>query len=81
MLDLATRRVLITAQNHGFAVEEESLRSLGVESSHVSLYDSSVEGFVDQKRGVIAVQFHPEGCPGPHDADYVFDELLRIMGL
>ncbi|MFW5833928.1 MAG: glutamine-hydrolyzing carbamoyl-phosphate synthase small subunit [Pseudomonadota bacterium] len=77
--DLATGRVEITSQNHGFAVEAESLPA-GVAVSHLSLFDNTVEGLVVEGRPVFSVQYHPEASPGPQDSAYLFDrfdDLLR----
>src|SRR5690606_25762232 len=60
-------RVVITSQNHGFAVRPESLDPARVEQTHVSLFDGSLEGFRLRDRPVFGVQFHPEAGPGPHD--------------
>ena len=64
VLERTTDRVLVTAQNHGFAVKP----STGREASHVSLYDGTVEGLEFPELGARSVQFHPEAGPGPHDA-------------
>ncbi len=71
--DLRTGRVLITAQNHGFAVEESSLPA-GAAVTFRSLNDRTLEGFDLPDLGVRAVQFHPEAGPGPHDARFLFEE-------
>ncbi|NOT02081.1 MAG: glutamine-hydrolyzing carbamoyl-phosphate synthase small subunit [Phycisphaerales bacterium] len=75
----ATGRVEITSQNHGFAVDEASLRSVGGEVTHVNLNDGTVEGFAAPDRAVLAVQYHPEASPGPHDATYLFDRFVDMM--
>jgi len=76
--DLATGRVLITSQNHGFAVSKEDLGSISdVVLSHVSLNDGTVEGFRSEKLRLLSVQFHPEAAPGPSDAQYLFDEFVK----
>jgi carbamoyl-phosphate synthase small subunit len=77
--NLLTGRVEITSQNHGFAVSEDSLRSAGLEQTHVNLYDSTVEGFRDRERPIFAVQYHPEAAPGPHDAGYLFDCFRQML--
>jgi carbamoyl-phosphate synthase small subunit len=72
-----TGRVEITSQNHGFCVEPHSLERAGGSVSHVNLNDGSLEGFVHPDRRIMAVQFHPEASPGPHDASYLFTEFTR----
>ena len=70
--NLLTGRVEITSQNHGFAVEVESLKAIGLEPTHMNLYDQTNEGFRHRERPIFAVQYHPEAAPGPHDAAYLF---------
>jgi carbamoyl-phosphate synthase small subunit len=84
VLDLTTGKVEITAQNHGYAVDPESLRSdaaddarRGLSITHVNLNDGTVEGFQHPGLDVVAVQYHPEAAPGPHDAAYLFDRFLE----
>jgi carbamoyl-phosphate synthase small subunit len=75
--DLRTGRVHITSQNHEFQVEADSLPpGSGFYVSHVNLNDGSVEGLAHRERRVFSVQFHPEGCPGPQDNQYLFDYFL-----
>jgi carbamoyl-phosphate synthase small subunit len=71
VLDLATGKVEITSQNHGFAVDPASLPS-GVEVSHTNLFDGSVAGLRVNGRPIFSVQYHPEASPGPHDSAYLF---------
>lgn len=72
-------RVEITSQNHGFAVDEASLRAVGGTPTHINLNDGSLEGFVHREHGLAALQFHPEASPGPHDASYVFERFARAV--
>jgi carbamoyl-phosphate synthase small subunit len=75
---LETGQIEITSQNHGFAVDPKSLPE-DVAVTHVNLYDGTVEGLRHRNRPVFCVQYHPEASPGPHDADYLFDEFLQLV--
>ena len=76
--DLETRQVLITSQNHGFAVDANSLPA-NCEVTHVSLFDGSLQGFRRTDRPAFCFQGHPEASPGPHDMAYLFDRFIRMM--
>jgi carbamoyl-phosphate synthase small subunit len=77
--NLLTGCVEITSQNHGFAVDAESLDGTKIEVTHINLNDNTLEGFRHKELPVLAVQYHPEASPGPHDARYLFDEFRRLM--
>ncbi|WP_062063572.1 glutamine-hydrolyzing carbamoyl-phosphate synthase small subunit [Cellvibrio sp. OA-2007] len=76
--DLATKRVMITAQNHGFAVEESSLPS-NLKATHKSLFDGSLQGIHRTDKPAFSFQGHPEASPGPHEADILFDHFIELM--
>ncbi len=76
--DVTTGKVEITSQNHGFAVDVESLRGLA-ELTHVNLNDNTVEGLTHTKEPLFSVQYHPEASPGPHDAQYLFRRFVDLM--
>lgn len=75
-----TGKVEITSQNHGFAVDVDSLKNAGGQPTHINLNDNTLEGFRHATHPIFAVQYHPEASPGPHDATYLFDcfqEMIR----
>ena len=77
--DLATGRVEITAQNHGFSVDPTSVAKLGLEETHVNLNDGTSEGMRHRELPIFSVQYHPEASPGPHDAHYLFHRFIDLM--
>jgi carbamoyl-phosphate synthase small subunit len=76
--DLDTGRVMITSQNHGFAVDTATLPA-SVRVTHVSLFDGSLQGFTRTDRPAFCFQGHPEASPGPHDVDNLFDRFVALM--
>ncbi|MBI1911560.1 MAG: glutamine-hydrolyzing carbamoyl-phosphate synthase small subunit [Deltaproteobacteria bacterium] len=76
--DLLTKKVEITSQNHGFAVELESLNGIA-ELTHINLNDRTVEGIAHKKLPIFSVQYHPESSPGPHDSQYLFKRFTDMM--
>jgi carbamoyl-phosphate synthase small subunit len=77
--EIRSGRVEITAQNHGFAVDPDSLKASEVEFTHTNLNDGTLEGFRHRRDPLMAVQYHPEAAPGPHDSFHLFDEFLQMI--
>ncbi|OLD61302.1 MAG: carbamoyl phosphate synthase small subunit [Ignavibacteria bacterium 13_1_40CM_2_61_4] len=77
--NLLTGNIEITSQNHGFAVDPESLDPASVEITHVNLNDGTNEGFRHRELPIFCVQYHPEASPGPHDSDYLFGQFVEMM--
>ena len=78
VIDLATRTVAITSQNHGFAVDPESLPA-GCHATELNLNDGTVESFAVDGRPILSVQYHPEAAPGPHESSRLFDRFLDSL--
>jgi carbamoyl-phosphate synthase small subunit len=78
VMDLTTRKVEITSQNHGFAVDVGSLEGKAV-LSHVNLNDQTVEGMRHDRLPIFSVQYHPEASPGPNDPSYLFERFVKLM--
>jgi carbamoyl-phosphate synthase small subunit len=76
--DLDSGRVMITSQNHGFAVDPSTLPA-NAKVTHVSLFDGSLQGFARTDRPAFCFQGHPEASPGPHDVDYLFDKFVKLI--
>ena len=79
VMNLLTKKVEITAQNHGFCVDPDSLPSSDVEITHLNLNDHTNEGLRHRSLPLFSVQYHPEASPGPHDARYLFDDFVSMM--
>jgi carbamoyl-phosphate synthase small subunit len=77
--NLLSGRVEITSQNHGFAVDLNSIADPAVELTHINLNDNTLEGLRHPQLKAFSVQYHPEASPGPHDADYLFDEFMGLV--
>ena len=77
--DLATGRVEITSQNHGFSVDPASVEKAGLVETHVNLNDDTSEGMRHRELPVFSVQYHPEASPGPHDSHYLFQRFVSLM--
>jgi len=76
--DLRSGRVHITSQNHGFALDAESVEKSSAIITHLNLNDNTVEGITHKEMPILSVQYHPEACPGPHDNKYIFNEFARM---
>ncbi len=76
--DMASGKVIITSQNHGFAVDADTLPATA-RITHVSLFDGSLQGFELTDKPAFCFQGHPEASPGPHEADYLFDKFITMM--
>ena len=79
VMNATTKKVEITAHNHGFAVDPDSLPSSQIELTHWNLNDQTLEGFRHRSLPVFCVQYHPEASPGPHDSHYLFGEFTKMM--
>ncbi len=72
-------KVEITSQNHGFALQEDSLVAQGTQITHLNLNDQTIAGLAHRELPIFSVQYHPEASPGPHDADYLFAQFIHLM--
>lgn len=80
--DLATGKVQITSQNHGYCVRLEDVKGVvggGIVATHLNLNDGTLEGMENRERRWFSVQYHPEASPGPHDSNYLFDRFMKLM--
>jgi len=79
VMDLKTEKVEITAQNHGFCVDLDSLKHHNIEVTHINLNDKTCEGIRHKDHPIFSVQYHPESSPGPHDSDYLFQRFYDLI--
>ena len=79
VMDLKTKKIEITSQNHGFIVDVESLSKDDVEVTHINLNDKTLEGLSHKKHKLFSVQHHPENSPGPHDSSYLFERFYDLI--
>ena len=77
--DLATGKVYISSQNHGYVVDMASLDPKVAEPAFVNVNDGTNEGLIYKGKNIFTVQFHPECCPGPQDSGYLFDRFIEMM--
>ncbi len=77
--DLKTGKVFISVQNHGFCVDIDTLNKKEIEITHINLNDNTLEGMKHKKLPIFSVQFHPEACPGPKDAEYLFKRFIELI--
>lgn len=77
--ELASGRCYITSQNHGYTVNEESVKGTDLEVTHINNNDKSIEGLKHSKFPAFSVQYHPEAAPGPQDSSYLFDQFLEMI--
>lgn len=78
VLDLNSGKVMITSQNHGFVVDEDTLPKI-YNITHRSLFDNTIQGIKHKKKPIFSFQGHPEACPGPQDINYLFKEFVNLM--
>ncbi|WP_436853647.1 carbamoyl phosphate synthase small subunit [Staphylococcus caeli] len=77
--DLKTGKIALTSQNHGYAIDKDSLANTELEITHVAINDGTVEGLRHKSLPAFSVQYHPEACPGPSDSNYLFDEFIDMI--
>lgn len=79
VLDLARNAVLTTSQNHGYAVDSESLKNTDLVETHIAVNDRTNQGIRHKNHPCFSVQYHPEAAPGPDDSNYLFDDFIKMM--
>ncbi len=79
VMDLTTKKIEITSQNHGFVVDVDTLPKGEVEVTHINLNDKTLEGLSHKKHPLFSVQYHPENSPGPHDSHYLFERFYDLV--
>lgn len=77
--DIQMNKIVITAQNHGYVVTDESIKDLPVEITHTNLNDQTIEGIKHLNKPLFSVQYHPEASPGPDDSEYLFDQFVDLI--
>ena len=77
--NLETNKIEITAQNHSYAVDVDSLKRTNLSVTHINLLDNTIEGVKCDEDNVFSVQYHPESAPGPQDSAYLFDYFIKMM--
>lgn len=77
--DLSTGKIALTSQNHGYAIDADSLKETDLEVTHIALNDGTIEGLRHKFEPAFSVQYHPEACPGPTDSNYLFDQFIELM--
>lgn len=77
--DLSTGKIALTSQNHGYAIDADSLKETDLEVTHIALNDGTIEGLRHNFEPAFSVQYHPEACPGPTDSNYLFDQFIELM--
>jgi carbamoyl-phosphate synthase small subunit len=77
--EVGSMKCFITSQNHGFAVDKDSLKGSCLDASYLNANDGSVEGIAHKSKPFFAVQWHPEACPGPTDTQFLFEKFIELM--
>jgi carbamoyl-phosphate synthase small subunit len=80
VIDLVDKKVYITSQNHGYAVDPQSIAGTGLDVTQVNANDGTVEAMRNDKMHIMSVQYHPEASPGPRDTNWFFDSLVKKVG-